>query len=100
MATPTQGGCYETLLADDTDAYQEMTSKTTTHESGGFFFHHSHSKTTKDFYQMFFEKNFSMALSYKYAISHLVQIAPISMYPEPSRELQAAALLLPPAANR
>ena len=38
---------------------------------------------------------FSMALSYKYAISHLVQIAPISMYPEPSRELQAAALLLP-----
>jgi hypothetical protein len=91
---PIQGGCFESRVFDSTKSYDEEFSKTTSHSSG-FIFTHTSSKTVKKFYQMFFEKNYSMSLYYKYIITHSVTLVPSSMYPEPSRELQAAALLLP-----
>ena len=39
VAAPTQGGCYESKVADDTEHYDEMTKKHSSHSSG-FFFHH------------------------------------------------------------
>ncbi len=42
-AMPTQGGCYETVLADTTDSYIRKSKHTTSHSSG-FIFTHSHSK--------------------------------------------------------
>ena len=100
-AVPTQGGCFESETADDTEAYDKMTTKTTSSGGGGFFFHHSHSKTVKRVYQMFFEKNYSLALSYKYVLEHSVTLVPTpEMSPSPSKEFQLAAQLLPKAYDR
>ncbi len=94
-AHPDQGGCYETKVADSVASYDEQFTKTTSHSSG-FFFHHTHSKSVKKVYQMFFEKNYSMALSYKYDIAHSVTLVPTPHgHPQPSREFKLAALLLP-----
>ena len=93
-ASPTQGGCYETKVADNIEKWKKMTKKTSS-SSSGFIFRHSQSKTTKKFYSMFFRQNYSLALSFKYVISHSVTQAPSSMYPEPSKEFRMAALMLP-----
>jgi hypothetical protein len=80
-------------VADNTASYQKMNSKTQSHHS----FFHSSSKTTKDFYSYNFEKNYSMALSYKYIVEHSVTVVPTPpiMAAPPTREFQLATLLLP-----
>jgi hypothetical protein len=100
-ATPTQGGCYESEMADNTASYDEITKKSTSSGSGGFFFHHTHSKTVEKVYQMFFEKNYSLALSYKYVLQHSVTLVPTPRKgPSPSREFRLAAELLPKSYDR
>jgi hypothetical protein len=91
-AAPNQGGCYETNVAGNTASYQKLIDKTQSHSS----FFHSSSKTTKKFYSYYFQKNYSMALSYKYVLEHSVTVVPTfrNTY-APTREFRLAALLLP-----
>lgn len=90
-AAPTQGGCYETEMYDTVANW----SKTKVHSKSSHGFFSSKSKTTTDFYSMYFRRNYSMSLSFKYIISHSVTLASSAMYPAPSREFELASLLLP-----